>query len=855
MYISTCGYNLYENNDIIDSTNRGFYFYSSVTGGKLVGNTIDGSSSYGILLDVNVDSIVFRENTIKNSGTSGVYIESSDCENNIFTRNSFLQNLKHVLDDSTNNNYNNSVIGNYWDNYTGVDANDDGIGDTPHLVQTGNILYDYLPIWQDGYDIPIPIHVDNNWTATVDAFDWVSGSGTWVDPYIIEDIDIDGSNEKSGIFIENTNEYFIIRNCTIYNTPIEYNVEEGLYDAGITIKQADNGIIYNNTIYDNRYGAINLQYADNHTIFENHLYQNTIVFDQYLWGIYNFWCSYNKIINNTISANAGVIGFNYCNNMTLRDNTMERSGFFFRANSLQQANTHFIPQSNTIDGKILYYYKNQQHLSSTDFQNAWQIILANCHNSSITNLEFTNPNAYRSIDFHYSDDNIIQDCNFTDVASGNEYIYLDNCDNTTIQYNRFYNEDSIYLEDSSYNTIRYNEFTSTDLSILLYDHSNYNKIHNNELNGGQYAVFISYYCSNNEVYENNISDMSVDGIRLWRYNTLNQIYQNNITDCVGNGIHIFTDCHSNIIQDNRITSNTVGIYIEPGCTMHSIYNNFFELNSLHAEDDGNSNIWNSSTIGNYWDNYSGSDLNDDQIGDTPHPIEGNAMAFDYLPIYDDGDSIGPIITVTSPSMSSYHAETPTIDLTITDPSGVHETWYTIIGSGSDHTFTGSSFIVNMTSWMNENDGSVIIRVYGNDTLGNLGYSDISVYKDTIAPVIVINDPNDESTFSNAPEFEINIIEINLDTVWYTMDGSDFIITVFTGTFDITTWNALPDGVINITFYAEDLARNNGTAQITLIKDTSTPVSPGIPGFDLSIILLLSSLLSLVIIIKRKRVKN
>ncbi|TFF63648.1 MAG: hypothetical protein EU521_00805, partial [Promethearchaeota archaeon] len=379
---------------------------------------------------------------------------------------------------------------------------------------------------------------------------------------------------------------------------------------------------------------------------------------------------------------------------------------------------------------------------------------------------------------------------------------------------------------------------------------------NNNFTQCTLGIYIST-CGYNLYENNNIINSVSRGIHFGSSVDNSKLVNNTIDGSSTYGIRLDTNIDSIIFQKNTIkNSGTAGVYISTSDCEHNIFfQNSFLQNFKHVIDDGANNDYNNSLIGNYWDNYSGSDLNDDQIGDTPHPIEGSAMAFDYLPIYDDGDSIEPIITITSPSLGSYHAEPPTIDLTITEPSGVNETWYTIIGSGIDHPFTGSSFIIDMTTWINENEGSLTIRVYGNDTLGNLGYTDISIYKDTVAPVITINDPTDESTFSVAPEFNIDITDDNLGTVWYTMDGTDFIITVFTGTFDTTTWNSLPDGEIIITFYAEDLAGNNGTAEITLIKDMSTPITPGIPGYDLGIILILISLSSTVIIINRKKLKN
>ena len=246
------------------------------------------------------------------------------------------------------------------------------------------------------------ISIDNNWTITNSTYDWCNGAGIVGDPYIIENVTIDAQGSGSGILIENTDDYFIIRNCTIYDVPSWNGVS---YDGGIKLYNTDNGRIYNNTIYDTKYASIYLDGADNNTIYENILYQND------LWGIDNHWCYYNRIINNTVSANFVDIGFYNCENMTLRDNQMQLSGFYFRANTLLQANSHFIPLSNTLNGKMLYYYKNLDYLSSTDFQNTAQIILVNCHNSSISDFEFSH--VYRTIDLYYSNDNNIQNCNIT----------------------------------------------------------------------------------------------------------------------------------------------------------------------------------------------------------------------------------------------------------------------------------------------------------------------------------------------------------------------------------------------------------------------------------------------------------
>ena len=54
-----------------------------------------------------------------------------------------------------------------------------------------------------------------NWSYTASHYDWCSGSGTWTDPYIIENVTIDGQDAGNCIFIKNSVVPFIIRNCTL----------------------------------------------------------------------------------------------------------------------------------------------------------------------------------------------------------------------------------------------------------------------------------------------------------------------------------------------------------------------------------------------------------------------------------------------------------------------------------------------------------------------------------------------------------------------------------------------------------------------------------------------------------------
>ena len=86
---------------------------------------------------------------------------------NNFYNNRFIDNAKHVIEETGTNNWNSTHIGNYWDDYGdlgGNDMNDDGIGDQLYYIIDKNediVNQDYFPIWDDGHD-GIKFHVDDS---------------------------------------------------------------------------------------------------------------------------------------------------------------------------------------------------------------------------------------------------------------------------------------------------------------------------------------------------------------------------------------------------------------------------------------------------------------------------------------------------------------------------------------------------------------------------------------------------------------------------------------------------------------------------------------------------------------------
>ena len=265
---------------------------------------------------------------------------------------------------------------------------------------------------------------------------------------------------------------------------------------------------------------------------------------------------------------------------------------------------------------------------------------------------------------------------FDNNCSFNRFgIQLDsNCENNTIQGNTINNnaEYGINLYENNNNDIEENIVNFNGLmGINLAPNYSYNEIVNNIVNfNGLFGIHFGDNSANNLILDNNCSHNnegivvrtpnntisgnyieynSEVGILLFSADAYNNTQNNNITrnfiynnnygikfTLVAGGV-VGGESALNIFEGNRISNNTRGFEIDAGCNDNLIFNNTFSDNSdANTVNNGNNNNWNSSTLGNYWDDYTGKDTNDDGIGDAPYVIPGSAGSQDNFPIWDDG---------------------------------------------------------------------------------------------------------------------------------------------------------------------------------------------------------------------------
>ncbi|MBI2867302.1 MAG: right-handed parallel beta-helix repeat-containing protein [Chloroflexi bacterium] len=115
------------NNTILNGWGTGMI----ITSNSLVENNRIESSPSGI--SIKGDNNIIRGNSILNSG-GGLW---ADGKNNLIYQNNLFSG--QAGDNGSGNRWDDGSKGNYWSNYTGKDANGDGIGDTPYTVPPNGV--------------------------------------------------------------------------------------------------------------------------------------------------------------------------------------------------------------------------------------------------------------------------------------------------------------------------------------------------------------------------------------------------------------------------------------------------------------------------------------------------------------------------------------------------------------------------------------------------------------------------------------------------------------------------------------------------------------------------------------------
>ena len=727
-------------------------------------------------------------------------------------------------------------------------------------------------------------HPSRGWYYYASTYPWCFGSGTENDPYVIENVTIHGTGVERLISIDDTQDFFIIRNCMLY---------EGEY--GIYLDDASNGKLINNNITLNTALGIFSWIGDNISITDNSIQKNRDGI--YMYGINNLTLSGNditnnieggifidsignsQIINNNISANPdGGLWLNDPWRSTIKNNTVYNDGsdgiriysgssntivnntakdngigiHIMDANGIKNNISQNLVQDNSYGMLVEGFYNNILNNKITG--NTIGLDLYSGINSVINNTIKNNTNEGIII---RSSHNIVRDNAVSFNQHGVSIFQLNNSISNNIIENNA--EMGINLVDAQQSVISNNSVRDNNNNGIYMDYrysTDFNKILGNtilnNLNDGIHIILgdnnivsgnlikghdsDGFYIagSDDNIISENVIENNTDGLHIQQCD-YNIVENNNIKKNRDIGIYLHSDNWYNNFTNNNISLNiNHGVYLNEQLFPHILnyYNLFsgnnFSANLINAFDVGNYNYWNSSTIGNYWDdNLPNRDINDDGVGEITYNVtETPYLNQDFLPIfYDWDDPAPPIITIISPEMDKVNGiMSPDFRISI---QGLHidTKWYELIGASKNFTFIGNMGQIEQSIWDEFGNGTVTLRFYVNDTLGYGTMDEIIVRKDVYEPELIINSPINNNLYDNvAPTFNVEISDPNLDTSWYSLNsGLTNIIFTTNSSINQTVWDSTPDGQVIINFYANDTISNLVYDTVMIRKDTTYPL--------------------------------
>lgn len=234
--------------------------------------------------------------------------------------------------------------------------------------------------------------------------------------------------------------------------------------------------------------------------------------------------------------------------------------------------------------------------------------------TNIRNCKITSQQS-NSIGFYYSTGGVVTNNNF----SGEIDFYNssnNNIENNTVTMGTW---ECVWFGDSDNNKIAGNTFSCNNAEGLGFYNSNNNEISGNTIGASKWGVDI--YSSSNDVFtNNNIKDNEYEGIGIYNSSAIS-------------------------FSDNNISSNGTGFGGYSSSNI-KIYHNNFVGNHLGAETYGGNYLFDDGhpSGGNYWSDYSGVDLNDDGMGDTPYVF--NSGQDNYPFIEQDGWQVPPEPSIT-----------------------------------------------------------------------------------------------------------------------------------------------------------------------------------------------------------------
>ncbi|MHA2282197.1 MAG: NosD domain-containing protein [Promethearchaeota archaeon] len=828
--------------------------------GSIINNTISNNNETGIFIH-NCKRNEIIGNVIQNNSQYGALLNGPNSQRNNFYRNEFIENGKHALDDgkSGKNSWYNSSIGNYWDNYTGKDANDDNIGDTPFDIFGSATSQDIYPIWWDppSLSISYPLNYSTYGKFAADF------------KVIVEE----GKGDSFWYELASRNSSFL---------SLSGIIDEEIID------------VFEQDLWDNlSNGTHKIRFYVNDS--KGYFVTKDIMVKVIIPSLDNWWNSsyiyrvplklvnmHTKDLPKGYSLNVTINTANLISSGKLRNDGKDLRIIWYNHTSdiwveLDRVNeTNF----NTIDTRI--WFKTQSSVSPNTYDGCYYLYYG-CND-----CDDPPTNSSKIYDFF---DNFTQTDGpangWTDINgswSVNNSIYIENL--LEVDCRSLLNS---YTVENASIEVRVNSSAGNFGAGVMFRHLDNQNFYTAGIGFWEYEVAIGKWTDNIPEPLDNTSDyedvliagqwydlkIEVLGSNYLVY--LNGILKNNLTDNdhlnAGQiGLMTWTNKSTSYFDDLKIrllVSDEPIILLGSEETFIPQFNHIDEIEDplelgnnviitvnvtdpsginqvlIEFDDDNHTMV---HIGGDLWQNNSWIPVS---TGDHTYTIycQNNNLKWNSI-----NGSI-QVIDTTPPTFSDLTesadqlelGDTEIISINAYDLSGINQVLIEIEEFNYSMTYIGGDLWQN-NSWIPNTIGINPYTIYIEDNNNNWNFTTGSINViDTINPSIIIKKPSEGQLIGAiSPTFNVEILDESLDRMWYILNTNPtkhFFES--NNSIDQTAWNSLSDGLNIIYFYANDTTGNEGSSSVTVTKDATDPiititaplagVNSGAPTYDITII--------------------
>ncbi|RZB28793.1 MAG: hypothetical protein AEth_01795 [Candidatus Argoarchaeum ethanivorans] len=302
--------------------------------------------------------------------------------------------------------------------------------------------------------------------------------------------------------------------------------------------------------------------------------------------------------------------------------------------SVEHCNISYTNASNNGCGIWLYYSSNNILTNNTANSNTRNgIYLSSSSNNTLTNNTASNNNGgicLSSSSNNTLTNNIMSENNYNFDVDGSILSHYTHSIDTS---NLVDGEPIYYWIDQQ------NKEVPGDAGFVGLVNSTNITVKDLTLTNNQQGVLLAY-TKNSRIERINASNNNWAGILL--YSSSNNTLTNNTASNNIYGIYLQSSSNNNMLTNNTASSNTrYNIHLYYSSNNNLFYHNNLINNPNHNAYDTGTNQWNTSTVGNYYSDYTGSDNNSDGIGETSYPIPGGS-SIDCFPLMHPWKEIPPL---------------------------------------------------------------------------------------------------------------------------------------------------------------------------------------------------------------------